>query len=165
VRTFVLAEGMEVTAATLEHGLLHIDLAAPNPSAWSAAFPSDQRGLNPASSTVEHAPSGRGLNRTRQGAFPFRRRWSHDTQHPLPRSSRRSLRGPGRPDLVYVRPIKAAEILADVPVGVTEDFNLSPDQTLYAVCRADGARLAVMIDKDTAVAAALAHELAPVSVH
>ncbi len=70
----------------------------------------------------------------------------------------------GAPDLVYVRPIKAAEILADVPEGV-EDFNLSPEQTLYAVCRADGARLAVMIDRDTAIAAALAHELAPVSVH
>jgi hypothetical protein len=33
------------------------------------------------------------------------------------------------------------------------------------VCRADGERLAVMIDRDTAIAAALAHELAPVSVH
>ncbi|WP_421740015.1 DUF1150 family protein [Caulobacter sp.] len=70
----------------------------------------------------------------------------------------------GAPDLVYVRPIKAAEILADAPVGTT-DFDLSPDQTLYAVCRADGARLAVMVDRDTAVAAAIAHELAPVSVH
>ncbi|KSB87279.1 small protein [Caulobacter vibrioides] len=70
----------------------------------------------------------------------------------------------GAPDLVYVRPIKAAEILADAPEGV-EDFDLSPDQTLYAVCRADGARLAVLTDHDAAVAAALAHELAPVSVH
>ncbi|CAN5336870.1 DUF1150 family protein [soil metagenome] len=72
----------------------------------------------------------------------------------------------GAPDLVYVRPIKAAEIMADVPVGVTDDeIDLSPDQTLYAVFRADGARLAVLTDKDSAVAAALAHELAPVSVH
>lgn len=70
----------------------------------------------------------------------------------------------GAPDLVYVRPIKAAEILADAPEGV-EDFDLAPDQTLYAVCRADGARLAVLTDRDSAVAAALAHELAPVSVH
>ncbi|MCK5908378.1 MAG: Hsp20 family protein [Caulobacter sp.] len=31
VRTFVLAEGMEAQAATLEHGLLHIDLARPEP--------------------------------------------------------------------------------------------------------------------------------------
>jgi hypothetical protein len=70
----------------------------------------------------------------------------------------------GGPDLVYVRPIKAAEILADAPVGA-EAFDLQPEQTLYAVCRADGARLAVMLDRDTAIAAALAHELAPVSVH
>ena len=70
----------------------------------------------------------------------------------------------GGPDLVYVRPIKAAEILADAPVGVTE-FDLEPDQTLYAVCRADGERLAVMLDRETAFAAAVAHELEPVSVH
>jgi hypothetical protein len=70
----------------------------------------------------------------------------------------------GAPDLVYVRPIKAAEIMADVPDDAP-DFDLAPDQTLYAVFRADGARLAVLTDKDSAVAAALAHELAPVSVH
>jgi hypothetical protein len=33
------------------------------------------------------------------------------------------------------------------------------------VHRADGARLAVLGDRDAAIAAALAHELAPVSVH
>jgi hypothetical protein len=33
------------------------------------------------------------------------------------------------------------------------------------VHRADGERLAVMMDRNSAVAAALAHELAPVSVH
>lgn len=31
VRTFVLADGMEVERAVLEHGLLHIDLARPEP--------------------------------------------------------------------------------------------------------------------------------------
>ncbi len=71
----------------------------------------------------------------------------------------------GAPDLVYVRPVKAAEIIADAPVGQLRGFNLQPNQTLYAVYSADGARLAVMGDKDSAVAVALAHELAPVSVH
>lgn len=71
----------------------------------------------------------------------------------------------GAPDLVYVRPIKASEILADTPVEQIRGFSLDPEQTLYAVHRADGARLAVMGDKESAVAAALAHELAPVSVH
>nr|QQZ50407.1 DUF1150 family protein [Phenylobacterium glaciei] len=55
--------------------------------------------------------------------------------------------------------------LASTPAAQIEGFKLDPDQTLYAVHRADGERLAVMTDKDSAVAAALAHELAPVSVH
>ena len=71
----------------------------------------------------------------------------------------------GAPDLVYVRPIRASEILADSPAEEMRSFALDPDQVLYAVHRADGARLAVMTDRDSAVAAALAHELAPVSVH
>jgi hypothetical protein len=71
----------------------------------------------------------------------------------------------GAPHLVYVRPIKAAEILASVPNTQAEGFSLDPEQTLYAVHRADGERLAVLTDRDAAVAAALAHELAPVSVH
>jgi len=71
----------------------------------------------------------------------------------------------GAPDLVYVRPIKAAEILADTPVEDMQGFQIRPDQTLYAVHRADGARLAVMTDRQTAVATALANELEPVSVH
>ena len=71
----------------------------------------------------------------------------------------------GGPSLVYVRPIKAAEILADTPLDEIRGFDLKPEQILYAVHRADGARLAVLGDKDAAVAAALANELAPVSVH
>jgi hypothetical protein len=71
----------------------------------------------------------------------------------------------GGPNLVYVRPVTGAEILASVPNAQIEDFELTPEQTLYAVHRADGERLAVLSDRDSAVAAALAHELAPVSVH
>ena len=71
----------------------------------------------------------------------------------------------GAPDLVYVRPIKASEIIASVPAAQIEGIHLDPDQTLYAVHRADGERLAVLGDRDAAMAAALAHELAPVSVH
>lgn len=71
----------------------------------------------------------------------------------------------GAPNLVYVRPIKAAEIIANTPPAQIQSFELDPEQTLYAVHRADGERLAVLTDKDSAMAAALAHELAPVSVH
>ncbi|MCF8503795.1 MAG: DUF1150 domain-containing protein [Caulobacter sp.] len=71
----------------------------------------------------------------------------------------------GAPDLVYVRPVTAAEIIADIPAGALEGHDLSPRQILFAVHRADGERLAVLGDRDSAVAAALAHQLAPVSVH
>lgn len=70
----------------------------------------------------------------------------------------------GAPNLVYVREIRAGEVLTDdvqSPRGLTID----PDSILYAVHSADGERLAVMIDRDSAFAAAVAHELAPVSVH
>ena len=60
---------------------------------------------------------------------------------------------------------RAAQVLAEAPKGRLDGFTLEPGQTLYAVHRADGERLAVMTDRDSAVAAALAHELAPVSVH
>jgi hypothetical protein len=71
----------------------------------------------------------------------------------------------GAPDLVYVRPVKAKDIMESGPVDAAANTQLDPDQTLYAVHRADGARLAVLGDRASAIAAALAHELAPVSVH
>ena len=70
----------------------------------------------------------------------------------------------GGPDLVYVRPIKASEIIASTPAAHIQG-DLQPDMILYAVHRADGERLAVLTDKAAAMAAAVAHELAPVSVH
>ena len=54
-------------------------------------------------------------------------------------------------------------LLADA--ADTQGLEIDSDQTLYAVHGADGERLAVMLDRDTAFAAAVAHELAPVSVH
>ena len=71
----------------------------------------------------------------------------------------------GAPDLVYVRPVKAKDILASTQVDGVQGIRLDPDQMLYAVHSADGARLAVLADRNSAIAAALAHELAPVSVH
>ena len=71
----------------------------------------------------------------------------------------------GAPSLVYVRPVKARDLIGSTPVDTVQGLELTPDQILYALYSADGARLAVLLDRDTAVAAALAHELAPVSVH
>ncbi len=71
----------------------------------------------------------------------------------------------GAPHLVYVRPITARDMLASASAETMAGFDLDPDQVLYAVHRADGQRLAVLGDRASAMAAALAHELAPVSVH
>ena len=71
----------------------------------------------------------------------------------------------GAPSLVYVREVSAAEVLASTPVEAIKGFELDPAQTLYAVHGADGVRLAVLSDRDSAYAAAIAHELTPVSVH
>lgn len=82
-----------------------------------------------------------------------------------PMMSNKDFAGLGAPDLVYVRAIKASDVMADVRVEDVSGLEIDPDQTLYAVHGADGERLAVMIDRDSAFAAAVAHELAPVSVH
>jgi len=71
----------------------------------------------------------------------------------------------GGPSLVYVRPVKARDLIGATPVEAVEGFSIDPEQTLYAVHRADGERLAVLGDRQSAIAAALAHELAPVAVH
>lgn len=73
--------------------------------------------------------------------------------------------GLGAPDLVYVREIKAADMLAGTAVTAIQGLDILPDQTLFAVHSADGERLAVMMDREAAFAAAVAHELEPVSVH
>jgi hypothetical protein len=82
-----------------------------------------------------------------------------------PQFTRDEFQALGAPDLVYVREIKAKEVLAGATVDTVEGIPIDPDQTLYAVHSASGERLAVLIDKKSAFAAAAAHELAPVSVH
>jgi len=79
--------------------------------------------------------------------------------------TKEDFRGLGAPDLVYVREIRASDVMADVAVTVDKDLAIDPEAILYAVHGADGERLAVMMDRETAFAAAVAHELEPVSVH
>lgn len=82
-----------------------------------------------------------------------------------PNLTREDFAALGGPSLVYVREISGAEVIASSPVDAIEGFDLSPEQTLYAVHGADGVRLAIVTDRDTAFAAAQAHELVPVAVH
>lgn len=79
--------------------------------------------------------------------------------------TKEDLKGLGAPDLVYVREIRASDVLADVVAEQAKGLTIDPGATLFAVHAADGERLAVMLDRETAFAAAVAHELEPVSVH
>lgn len=79
--------------------------------------------------------------------------------------TRQELAELGAPDLVYVREIRAADVMEDAPVTAMHGLAIDPEATLYAVHGADGERLAIMIDRETAFATAVAHELEPVSVH
>ncbi len=76
-----------------------------------------------------------------------------------PMMTKEDFQGLGAPDLVYVREITAADVLADAPLEDAKGLLIDPEQTLYAVHSADGERLAVMMDRETAFAAAMAHEL------
>jgi hypothetical protein len=84
---------------------------------------------------------------------------------PMTMMTKEDFKGLGAPDLVYVREIRAADVMADVGDEIAGSLSVDPQATLYAVHGADGERLAVMIDRETAFAAAVAHELEPVSVH
>ena len=79
--------------------------------------------------------------------------------------TREDFRRLGAPDLVYVREIRASDVMADVAATGVKGLSIDPETTLYAVHGADGERLAVMTDREAAFAAAVAHELEPVSVH
>ena len=82
-----------------------------------------------------------------------------------PMMTKEDFRGLGAPDLVYVREIRASDVLEDVPMTSGMGLTIDPEAVLYAVHGADGERLAVMLDREAAFAAAVAHELEPVSVH
>ena len=73
--------------------------------------------------------------------------------------TREDFRGLGAPDLVYVREIRASDVVDDVAATATRGLSIDPEAILYAVHGADGERLAVMMDRESAFAAAVAHEL------
>ncbi len=84
---------------------------------------------------------------------------------PVTIMTKEDFKGLGAPDLVYVREIRASDVMADISASAANELPVDPEAILYAVHGADGERLAVMLDRDAAFAAAVAHELEPVSVH
>ena len=61
--------------------------------------------------------------------------------------------------IVYVRPVLVADLPSDLQAQA-EGF-----ETIYAVHRPDGARVALVADRALAFALARQHDMAPVSVH
>ncbi|KCZ90058.1 DUF1150 family protein [Hyphomonas johnsonii] len=64
---------------------------------------------------------------------------------------------------VYIRHLDADELQSLLPPNAVGQIN-DPDE-LFVVLSADGVRLAVVEGRDAAVAAALANDLKPLSVH
>jgi hypothetical protein len=62
-------------------------------------------------------------------------------------------------NLVYVRPVAVAELPSEVRDEVGDQ------ETIYAVHRADGERLALVKDRNLAFTLARQNDLAPVTVH
>ena len=79
--------------------------------------------------------------------------------------TKEDFKGLGAPDIVYVREIRASDVMSDIATTDAAGLDVDPEATLYAVHGADGERLAIMLDRTAAFAAAVAHELEPVSVH
>ncbi|MEM8987983.1 MAG: DUF1150 domain-containing protein [Pseudomonadota bacterium] len=70
----------------------------------------------------------------------------------------------GAPNMVYVRQVAAADVADDLE-GEDENILTPGSQTLYAVHAANGDRLALVSDRETAFVAARQYEMEPVSVH
>ncbi|MEL7029951.1 MAG: DUF1150 family protein [Pseudomonadota bacterium] len=69
--------------------------------------------------------------------------------------------------MVYIRRVEAEDVLTDLREehGPNVTVELPEDGVFYAVHAADGARLALLDDRDAAFVAARQHEMEPVSVH
>ncbi len=65
----------------------------------------------------------------------------------------------GDAPIVYVRAVK----VADLPESIQEQAD--GHETLYAVHRPNGERLALVVDRQMAFALALQNDLSPVNVH
>jgi len=67
----------------------------------------------------------------------------------------------GMPNIVYVREVLAADLESELG----SEINVPADTKLYAVHAANGQRMAVLDNRDTAFAGARQYDLEPLSVH
>jgi hypothetical protein len=67
----------------------------------------------------------------------------------------------GVPNIVYVREVLAGDLESELG----SEIDVPADTKLYAVHAANGQRMAVLDDRDTAFAGARQYDLEPLSVH
>lgn len=68
----------------------------------------------------------------------------------------------GAPGMVYVRPLTADALIAEIPEAKSQ---IDASGVYYALHGADGRRLAVFASRDEAMAVAFANDAQPVSIH
>ena len=68
-------------------------------------------------------------------------------------------------NVCYVREVYAKDVRDDIEGEFDSEHEFEDDSILYALYDCDGARIALMSDREIAFAAARQHELTPVSVH
>ncbi|MGV6800884.1 MAG: DUF1150 family protein [bacterium] len=72
----------------------------------------------------------------------------------------------GARNLVYIREVLAGDVINDLDEVDSQELAAIPaDTILYSLHAADGARLALMGDREVAFAAARQNEMIPVNVH
>lgn len=73
----------------------------------------------------------------------------------------------GASDTVYICEVDADSIRHEIARNMPSDYSLAiePGKKFYAVCTADGTRVAIVDSREAAFATAWQHEMTPVSVH
>ncbi len=81
--------------------------------------------------------------------------------------SEKELAALGAPDTVYICQVDADSIRHEIAQDLPPDsgYIFDPGTKFYAVCAADGTRVAITDSREAAFATALQHEMTPVSVH
>ncbi|MEM1289656.1 MAG: DUF1150 family protein [Pseudomonadota bacterium] len=72
---------------------------------------------------------------------------------------------PDHDSLCYIRKVLARDVRDEIDEDFDGYISVEDDRVLYALHDAEGSRIALMSDRDLAVAAARQHELTPLSVH
>jgi hypothetical protein len=92
--------------------------------------------------------------------------WGHDDMRHLTPETFANI---GVPNIVYVREVLAGDLADDLANELKDamgsELNLPADTRLFAVHAANGQRMAILDDRDTAFAGARQYDLEPVSVH